>query len=108
VTETQDWLFRAASGETLEMSVAFARGVDVRRNPAIRSFISATNPATYLISKEERVMQIVRNATTNPPDRVKQFRFKGSGGSLREAVRRHERVVSWDNNIWMLARSRHP
>jgi len=83
VTEPRTGCFARQAGETLEMSVAFARGVDVRRNPADTKFYSATNPATYLISKEERVMQIVRNATTNPPDRVKQFRFKGSGGSSR-------------------------
>lgn len=102
VTETQEWLFRAASGETLEMSVAFARGVEVRRTPTETKFYSAKNPTRYLISKEERVMEIVRNATTNPPDKVKQFRFKGSGGSYAKLFDGTERTVSWDNNIWML------
>ena len=32
-------------------------------------------------AKQEQVLEILRNPTTNPPDKVKAFSFKGAGGS---------------------------
>ena len=101
VTETQDWVFQAASGERLEMHITFDRGVANRGNASETKFYSAKNPTTYQISKQEQVLEILRNPTTNPPDKVKQFSFKGSGGSYAKLFDGTERPVSWDNIIWM-------
>jgi len=47
------------------------------------------------------VLDILRNATTNPPDRVKEFSFKGSGGSYARLFDGTERPLSWDNVVWL-------
>lgn len=101
VTETQDWIFQAPSGERLEMHITFERGVANRNPPNEVKFYSAKNPATYQVSKQEQVLEILRNPTTNPPDRVKQYSFKGSGGSFAKIFDGTEKTVSWDNIIWM-------
>jgi len=101
VLETQDWVFQAPSGERLEMHITFERGI-ANRNPANEvKFYSAKHPASYQISKQEQVLEILRNPTTNPPDRVKQYSFKGSGGSFAKIFDGTERTVSWDNIIWL-------
>ena len=81
VTETQDWVFQAASGEHLELHITFERGVSNRGAASETKFYSAKNPRAYQISKQEQVLEILRNPTTNPPDKVKQFSFKASGGT---------------------------
>ena len=101
IIESQDWAFAAASGERLEMHIKFERGVANKGNPAEARFYSATNPRLYQISKQEQVLEILRNVTTNPPDRVKEFSFKGSGGSYSKLFDGTERVVSWDNILWI-------
>jgi hypothetical protein len=101
VVETQDWVFTAASGERLELHITFDRGISNRGNPSETKFYSAKNPATYQISRQEQVLEILRNPTTNPPDRVKQFSFKGSGGSYAKLFDGTDRPVSWDNIIWI-------
>jgi hypothetical protein len=102
VTETQDWVFHAASGEHLEMHISFERGVANRGQASETKFYSAKNPATYQISKQEQVLEILRNATTNPPDKVKQFSFKGSGGTYAKIFDGTEKPVSWDNIVWLM------
>jgi hypothetical protein len=37
----------------------------------------------------------------NPPDRVKSFSFKGSGGSFAKLFDGTEKVLSWDNILWI-------
>jgi hypothetical protein len=102
VTETQDWVFHAASGEHIEMHITFERGVANRNQPSDTRFYSAKNPATPLISRQEQVLEILRNPTTNPPDRVKQYSFKASGGSYAKIFDGQEKPVSWDNILWMM------
>ena len=102
VTETQDWVFQAASGERLELHITFERGVANRNQPSDTKFYSAKTPATYQISRQEQVLEILRNVTTNPPDRVKQYSFKGSGGSFVKLFDGTEQTVSWDNILWMM------
>lgn len=102
VVETQDWVFHAAGGEHLELHITFERGVANRGNASETKFYSAKNPATFQISRQEQVLEILRNPTTNPPDRVKQYSFKGSGGSLAKLFDGTEKPVSWDNIVWMM------
>jgi hypothetical protein len=69
--------------------------------PSETKFYSAKNPGTYQIWREERMLDIVRNTNMNPPDRVKEFSFKGSGGSYAKLFDGTEKVVSWDNLLWV-------
>ena len=99
--ESQDWVFVAASGERLEMHIKFERGVANKGNPAEVKFYSAKTPSFYQISKQEQVLDILRNATTNPPDRVKEFSFKAGGGSYSKLFDSTEKLLSWDNILWI-------
>jgi len=101
VTETQDWVFQAAGGEHLELHITFERGVSNRGAASDTKFYSAKDPSKVQISKQEQVLEILRNPTTNPPDKVKAFSFRASGGSYARLFDGTERPVSWDNIIWM-------
>jgi len=101
IIDAQDWVFGAASGEHLEMHIKYERGVANKGNPNETRFYSAKTPAFFQISRQEQVLDILRNTTTNPPDRVKEFSFKGSGGTYAKLFDGTEKLLSWDNVIWM-------
>src|SRR6266481_434412 len=81
IMDSQDWVFGTATGEHFELHIKYERGGANKANPADVKFYSAKNPGFYQISKQEQVLDILRNATTNPPDRVKEFSFKAGGAS---------------------------
>ena len=99
--DSQDWVFGAATGERLEMHIKFERGAANKGNPADTKFYSAKTSGFFQISHQEQVLDILRNVTTNPPDRVKEFSFKGSGGSFAKLFDGTEKVLSWDNILWI-------
>lgn len=99
--EVQDWAFAAASGEHLEMHIKFEKGVANKSNPTDTRFYSAKAPAFFQISRQEQVLDILRNVTTNPPDRVKEFSFKAGGGSYAKLFDGTEKLLSWDNIVWI-------
>ena len=101
ILDTQDWNFTAATGEHLEMHLKYERGVANKGNPNETRFFSAKNPTFFQISRQEQVLDILRNVTTNPPDRVKEFSFKGSGGSYAKLFDGTEKALSWDNIMWI-------
>lgn len=101
ILDSQDWLFVAASGERLEMHIKYERGVANKGNPAEVKFYSTKNPSFFQISRQEQVLDILRNATTNPPDRVKEFSFKAGGGSYSKLFDGTEKLLSWDNIVWI-------
>jgi hypothetical protein len=101
ILESQDWVFKAATGEKLEMHITYQRGVAAKRNTADTKFYSAKNPTFYQISRQEQVLDIMKNVTTNPPDHVKSFSFKGGGGSYAKLFDGTEKVLSWDNILWL-------
>jgi hypothetical protein len=101
ILDSQDWNFAAATGEHLELHIRYERGVANRGNPADAKFYSAKNPGFYQISRQEQVLDILRNVTTTPADRVKEFSFKGSGGSYAKLFDGTEKVLSWDNILWI-------
>jgi hypothetical protein len=101
ILESQDWVFAAATGEHLELHIKYEKGVGNRTPPTDVKFYSAKNPAFYQLSKQEQVLDILRNATTTPPDRVKEFSFKGSGGSYSKLFDGTEKLLSWDNIVWI-------
>ena len=43
----------------------------------------------------------MRNPTTNPPDHVRDFSIKLGGGSYAKLFDGTEKVVSWDNILWL-------
>jgi hypothetical protein len=101
ILETQDWSFAAASGEHLEMHITFERGVANRGAVRDVRFHSAWDPTKQEISRQQQVLDILRNVTTNPPDRVRSFSFTGGGGSWAALFDGTERVLSWDNIVWL-------
>ena len=50
---------------------------------------------------KKEVLDILKNVTTNPPDRVKEFSFKASGGSYAKLFDGTEKLLSWDNILWI-------
>ena len=101
IMDTQDWSMAATSGEHLEMHITYERGSGNKGNPADTKFYSAKNPEFFQISRQEQVLDILRNATTNPPDRVKEFSFKAGGGSFSKLFDGTEKLLSWDNILWL-------
>jgi hypothetical protein len=101
IAESQDWVFAAATGERLEMHTSYERGVAALRPTADVKFYSASNPSFYQISRQEQVLDIMRNVTTTPADHVKTFSFKGGGGKWAALFDGTEKVVSWDNILWL-------
>lgn len=101
ILDSQDWNFAAATGERLALHIKFERGVANKANPADTKFYSAKNPGFYQISRQEQVLDILRNVTTTPADRVKEFSFKGSGGSYAKLFDGTQKVLSWDNILWI-------
>jgi hypothetical protein len=101
IIDSQDWVFAAATGERLEMHIKYERGVANKGNPAEVKFYSAKNPSFYQISRQEQVLDILRNATTNPPDRVKEFSLMAGGGSYSKLLDGTEKLLSWDNILWI-------
>ena len=101
ILDTQDWTFAAVTGEKLEMHIKYERGVANKGNPNDTRVFSAKNPSFFQIWRQEQVLDILRNTTTNPPDRVKEFTFKGSGGSYAKLFDGTEKALSWDNILWV-------
>ncbi len=101
ILDSQDWSFTAASGEHLEMHIKYERGAGNRQAAADVKFYSAKDPNFFQISHQEQVLDILRNVTTTPPDRVKDFSFKGSGGSYAKLFDSTTRLLSWDNILWI-------
>ena len=101
IVESQDWNFAAAGGEHLHLKIRYERGPANRGKPADVKFYSAKTPAFFQISRQEQVLDILRNATTNPPDRVKEFSFKAGGGGYAKLFDGTEKLLSWDDIVWM-------
>jgi len=101
ILDSQDWVFGATTGEHLELHIKYERGVGNKGNSSDTKFYSAKNPGFFQISRQEQVLDILRNATTNPPDRVKEFSFKASGGSYAKLFDGTEKMLSWDNILWI-------
>ena len=101
IIDTQDWTFAAASGETLALHLKYERGVANKGNPTDTRFYSAKTPTVFQIFRQEQVLDILRNTTTTPPDRVREFTFRGSGGTYATLFGGTEQALSWDNILWL-------
>ncbi len=101
ILDSQDWMLGADSGEYLEMHIQYERGVGNKRDPRETKFYSSKDPGFFQISRQEQVLDVMRNVTTNPPDRVKEFSFRAGGGRFAALFDGTERVLSWDNILWL-------
>jgi hypothetical protein len=101
ILDSQDWVFAAATGERFELHIKYERGNANRAAPTETKFYSAKTPTFYQISKDERVLDILKNVTTTPPDRVKDFSFKASGGRYAKLFDGSQKLLSWDNILWI-------
>jgi hypothetical protein len=99
--DSQDWVFAAPTGEHIEMHIQYEKGVGNRGKRSETKYYSAKDPTIYQDSQQEQVLDILRNVTTNPPDRVKKFSFKASGGAYSKLFAAPVPVLSWDNILWI-------
>ncbi len=99
IVEEQTWAFSAASGERIETFVKYER-VATARARRETTYVSASDPKISQVSKIDMGLNIARNATVEVPDRVKEFRYKISGGRLAPLFDGSERVVSVDIFPW--------
>src|SRR6185437_14540683 len=102
VVDTQDWVFEAKTGEHLEMHISYERGAANRAARAQDSkYYSAKAPNEVEVSRQEQMLEILRNTTTNPPDKVKSFSLKIGGGSFEKFAPAAAKPLSWDNIVWL-------
>ncbi len=83
------------------MHIKFERGPGMRFPVSDVRYYSAVNPTNYQISHQEQVLDILRNTTTTPPDRVKEFTLKTLGGSYDKLFDKTVKVLSWDDILWV-------
>jgi hypothetical protein len=95
----EHWEFAASGGERLELHLKYERGVG-RRNSNETKFFSSTDPNIVQVFKIEQGLDIMRNATVNVRDRVKEFQYEASGGKLAVLFDGTERVLSIDALPW--------
>lgn len=96
----EHWEFAAASGERMEVHLKYERRGAPKATADVK-FFSAKDPATYQIFKYDRGLDIMRNATVNVGDRVKEFSYKASGGRIAKLFDGSEKVLSIDAIHWM-------
>jgi hypothetical protein len=96
----EHWEFAAASGERMEVHLKYERR-GAPKAAAELKFFSALDPAKYQIFKYERGLDIMRNATVNVGDRVKEFSYKAAGGRIGALFDGSEKVLSIDAIHWV-------
>ena len=101
LVESEDWVFRAASGERVEMHIKFERGFGFGLPLAGTRYYSAAKPGFYQLWQQDQQLDILRNLTITPPDRVREFSLKAGGGSFGKLFDGTEKVLSWDNIPWL-------
>jgi hypothetical protein len=101
ILDSQDWVFEATSGEHVELHVTYDRGTAAREPLSDTRFYSARNPSLYQLTRQEQVLDILRNVTTTPPDRVHEFLFTCVGGSYASICDGSQKVLSWNTVQWI-------
>ena len=95
----EDWDFAATSGERMQVHVKYERAAATKGGGEVR-FFNPADPTKYQIFKTEQGIDIARNVTTNPPDRVKEFSYQAGGGPIAALFDGTEKVLSWDSYPW--------
>jgi len=96
---TEDWEFASASGERMQVHVKY-QSQPANKGGGEVKFFNPSDPSKYQIYKTEQVTDVTRNATTNPPDRVKEFSYRATGGRIAALFDGTEKVLSWDSQPW--------
>src|SRR3954471_9905791 len=91
----EDWDFAAPSGERMQVHVKYEHAAAAKGGGDVK-FFNPSDPTKYQIFRTEQGTDITRNATTNPPDRVKEFSYKAGGGRIGALFNGTEKVLSWD------------
>jgi hypothetical protein len=99
ILNEETWQFTAANGEHMELHLTYERGV-ARKGSNETKLFSAADPNSYQIWKIDQGLDIMRNATVQVKDRVKEFQLKASGGKVGSLFDGTERVVSVDALHW--------
>ncbi|HEX3485028.1 MAG TPA: hypothetical protein VHT51_08205 [Micropepsaceae bacterium] len=95
----EDWDFAAPSGEHMQVHVKYERAAAAKGGGEVK-FFNPSDPTKYQIFKTEQATDITRNATTHPPDRVKEFSYHAGGGRIAALFDGTEKVLSWDSQPW--------
>jgi hypothetical protein len=95
----EDWDFATATGERLQMHIKYERAA-TRSGGRDTMFFDPNDPTKHLIFRPRQGIDIGRNVTTNPPDRVQEFSYTAGGGRIAELFDGTERVLSWDSFPW--------
>ncbi len=95
----EDWEFAASNGEHMQVHVKYERAPAAKGGGEVR-FFTPSDPRRYQTFETEQGIDITRNATTNPPDRVKEFSYKAGGGRIAALFDGTEKVLSWDSFPW--------
>jgi len=97
----EDWSFSASApgGEHMQVHVKYERAPANKGGGEVR-FYNPADPSKYQIFKTEQVIDIARNVTTTPPDRVKEFSYSAGGGAIAGLFDGTEKVLSWDSFPW--------
>ena len=95
----ENWSFSAPSGEHMNVHVKYERAPATKGGGEVR-FFNPSDPSKYQIFKTEQVIDIARNVTTTPPDRVKEFSYSAGGGAIASLFDGTEKVLSWDSFPW--------
>ena len=95
----EDWNLTSASGEHYELHIKYERG-NARRGGRAQSFFDPNDPTKHFIFSPNQIIDIGRNVTTTPPDRVQEFSYSAGGGRIGELFDGTERVLSWDSFPW--------
>jgi len=96
---TEDWEFAAAGGEHMQIHLKYDRGT-ARKSANNTPFWSAKNPSYQQMFKIEQGLDIMRNATVQVKDRVKEFTYKAGGGKIAPLFDGTDKVVSVDALHW--------
>jgi len=95
----EHWEFAAASGEHMSVTLKYERGTARKTSNEVK-FYSGANPSFYQTFKIEQGLDIMRNATVQVKDRVKEFSVKAGGGKIAPLFDGTEKVVSIDALHW--------
>ena len=80
----------------MQVHLKFARGA-AGRNAGEIKFYNPADPSQLRLVRTDTATDILRNVTTTPPDRVKEFSFHAGGGRIAALFDGSERALSWDS-----------
>ena len=95
----EHWEFAAPSGEHMQVTLKYERAAARKTSNEVK-FYSAANPSFFQIFKIDQGLDIMRNATVQVRDRVKEFSVKAGGGKIAPLFDGTEKVVSIDALHW--------